>query len=347
MLAFCTMTTFPKLWKREFPLIEYQIWGRCYKKFLGEEIKLFPRYVFVLKNGLGEIYRNPALSEAVNTIIKSKAEYNQKYFDDFCVEHLDLLKQLKNLWERNNLTLKELKHFLDLLYKFWPAIYASIFIPSDESFDEEHQKLFMSLRERIESVEHKAHHLINLTLQKLHPELTEFVWAVSYDDLTKNGIPDKKTLEKRVSNKIIVIDDKIVDETKFEDLKKEYNFTLEAPIDTHTIKEFKGQGAYMGKIKGVVRIIMKEADINKVQESEILVCPMTLPTFAIAMKKAAAFVTDEGGITCHAAIAAREMKKPCIIGTKIATQVLKDGDLIEVDANNGIVKILDKVKDKQ
>jgi pyruvate,water dikinase len=58
------------------------------------------------------------------------------------------------------------------------------------------------------------------------------------------------------------------------------------------------------------------------------------------MQKAAAFVTDEGGITCHAAIVARELKKPCIIATKIATKVLKDGDLVEVDANNSIIRIL-------
>ena len=59
------------------------------------------------------------------------------------------------------------------------------------------------------------------------------------------------------------------------------------------------------------------------------------------MKIALAFVTDEGGITCHAAIIAREMKKPCIIGTKFATQVLKDGDLVEVDADAGVVRIIE------
>lgn len=63
-----------------------------------------------------------------------------------------------------------------------------------------------------------------------------------------------------------------------------------------------------------------------------------MPAFMPAMKKAVAFVTDEGGITSHAAIIAREMKKPCIIGTKIATKVLRDGDLVEVDANKGIVR---------
>ena len=67
---------------------------------------------------------------------------------------------------------------------------------------------------------------------------------------------------------------------------------------------------------------------------------MTMPDFVMAMKKAAAIVTDEGGITCHAAIISREFKKPCIVGTRIASDILQNGDLIEVDANKGLVKIL-------
>jgi len=65
---------------------------------------------------------------------------------------------------------------------------------------------------------------------------------------------------------------------------------------------------------------------------------MTTPDFVPAMKLAAAFVTDEGGIGCHAAILARELKVPCVIGTRFATQVFKDGDMVEVDAEKGIVK---------
>ncbi len=67
---------------------------------------------------------------------------------------------------------------------------------------------------------------------------------------------------------------------------------------------------------------------------------MTFPHFIAAMERCAAFVTDEGGILCHAAIVSREMRKPCVIGTKIATKVLKDGDLVEVDATKGIVRKL-------
>jgi len=76
------------------------------------------------------------------------------------------------------------------------------------------------------------------------------------------------------------------------------------------------------------------------QDGDILISSMTTPDMVPIMKKAAAFVTDEGGITCHAAIVSREMKKPCIIGTKIATKILHDGQLVEVDANRGIVKII-------
>lgn len=62
------------------------------------------------------------------------------------------------------------------------------------------------------------------------------------------------------------------------------------------------------------------------------------------MKKAVAIITDAGGITCHAAIISRELRIPCVIGTQIASRVLKDGDLVEVDANRGVVEILTRNK---
>ena len=82
---------------------------------------------------------------------------------------------------------------------------------------------------------------------------------------------------------------------------------------------------------------------NKVfagKEDFILVTPMTRPEIVPYLKKCVGIVTNEGGITCHAAIVAREMKIPCVVGTKVATQVLSDGDFIEVDAVQGIVRII-------
>ena len=71
---------------------------------------------------------------------------------------------------------------------------------------------------------------------------------------------------------------------------------------------------------------------------DVLLAVMTRPVYVPAMRKASAIVTNEGGVTCHAAIVSRELGIPCVIGTKIATKVFKDGDLIEVDADKGLAK---------
>ena len=112
--------------------------------------------------------------------------------------------------------------------------------------------------------------------------------------------------------------------------------------EKHEISELKGQCGCRGHARGIVRIVNVIADIPKMKEGEILVSISTQPDLLPAMKKAAAFVTDQGGVTSHAAIVAREMNTPCVIATKIATKVLHDGDEVEVDADKGIVKILKK-----
>lgn len=110
-------------------------------------------------------------------------------------------------------------------------------------------------------------------------------------------------------------------------------------LDTD-IKELKGYAASKGLARGIVRVYKQSTEINKFDEGDILVTAMTTPDFVPLIKKASAIITDEGGITCHAAIVSRELGIPCIIGTKIATKVLKDGDLVEVDADNRIIKII-------
>ncbi|NTU98823.1 hypothetical protein HGA64_02350 [Candidatus Falkowbacteria bacterium] len=111
-----------------------------------------------------------------------------------------------------------------------------------------------------------------------------------------------------------------------------------------SLDEFSGVSAFNGIVKGVARIVLEAKDIGCVGEGEIIVAPETTPDYILGMKKASAFVTNQGGITSHAAIVAREMQKPCVIATKIATEAIKDGDLVEVNANKGIVKILERKK---
>ena len=115
-----------------------------------------------------------------------------------------------------------------------------------------------------------------------------------------------------------------------------------ADYKEHKKDSIKGRAAYPGIAKGAVKVINKRVEFNKIEKGDILVAPMTDPEYAPAISKAAAFVTDEGGYLCHAAVLCREMKKPCIIGTKIATKIFKDGDIVEVDGNTGIVRIIKK-----
>ena len=110
------------------------------------------------------------------------------------------------------------------------------------------------------------------------------------------------------------------------------------------VKELTGQVGCLGKARGIVRIINSEEEMAKMKSGDILVSIATNPDLVPVMKKAAAIITEQGGVTCHAAIVSRELKKPCVIGTKIATKVLKDGDLVEVDADKGIVKIIKRKK---
>ena len=115
--------------------------------------------------------------------------------------------------------------------------------------------------------------------------------------------------------------------------------------DTESVStEIKGNSACAGKLKGTVKIVLSLKDFTKFKDGDVLVTSMTRPEFVPLMKKASAVITDEGGVTCHAAIISRELGLPCIIGTKNATRKLKDGDFVDVDANKGIIKILKQKK---
>lgn len=157
--------------------------------------------------------------------------------------------------------------------------------------------------------------------------------------LTKN-LPTKmiNELEKRRKGYLYILTEKdaeqvITDKKLIKDVKRKF-FNDEPEKNVIT-----GHTAYPGKVKGIVFKAENNKKVNGMKDF-ILVKSMTLPEDTSLIDKCAAIVTDEGGLTSHVAIIARELQKPCIIGTKIATRVLKDGDLVEVDATKGIVKII-------
>jgi phosphoenolpyruvate synthase/pyruvate phosphate dikinase len=178
--------------------------------------------------------------------------------------------------------------------------------------------------------------------------VNQFTESYTSEDIKNLLLKNKKLSMAEVKNR----------RTKYiflvKDLKKIF---LSGHDATSIINEFvknnlrddiKGSIAYKGCVRGRVQIIniknikMLSESMTKFKKGDILVTSMTQPNIVSIINKAAAIVTDQGGIISHAAIISREMKKPCIVGTKVATQVLRTGEMVEVDANNGIVRILNK-----
>ncbi len=112
----------------------------------------------------------------------------------------------------------------------------------------------------------------------------------------------------------------------------------------------KGETASRGSASGPVRIVLKNEDLGKVKKGDVLVAKMTMPDYVPAMQRAVAIITNEGGMTSHAAIVSREMGVPCIVGTEHATDILKDGEIVTVHATRGVVyegKVESREEEKQ
>ena len=104
----------------------------------------------------------------------------------------------------------------------------------------------------------------------------------------------------------------------------------EAPI-------LRGFGASPGVASGVARLLRGAEEMEKLKAGEVLVTSMTTPDMVPAMSRAAGIVTDEGGMTCHAAIVSRELGVPCVVGTREATSKIADGSDVTVDGKTGLI----------
>lgn len=336
-----------KAFTREFPLLQVQMWGRRYsKEFLGESTFETPFYVFKVKDGLVEAYRNVSgHTDVINTIIKKKIENDPAFFDRLTAGKTKKFEDLVNFINKQSISHEEFIIFLDELFDNWQLHYIAQFVPLDEKrFDKKIRAQAIKLRETVDKVIIDCWQSIIPSLKKLYPELGDLVFYISWDEVKNFQIPSILELKKREFDGVLLYNGEIIDSEKLKVQEAEFGFSLEQEDFGFEEKVVFGQTAYSGIVKGKVRKILKEKDAPFLNAGDILVSYMAMPAFLIAMKKAVAFVTDEGGITCHAAIVAREMGKPCIIGTKIATRVLKDGDLVEVNADEGTVKIIKRAE---
>jgi len=174
------------------------------------------------------------------------------------------------------------------------------------------------------------------------------VFAITLNELQEvlqeKTKPDKNTYAERLKGHAIIKQDgkkEVITGKEFDKLSRHIqNLTA-----NKNITEIKGQIAMKGKVVGKVRKLIDykremESFMKSFNKGDIIVTGMTQPNITVFADKAAAIITDEGGITSHAAIISRELGIPCIVGTKVATKILEEGELIEVDADSGVVRRL-------
>jgi len=173
--------------------------------------------------------------------------------------------------------------------------------------------------------------------------LSEFVSLKDKTDFDRI-IKGREISSRMISLFAIVIDKNYIHKVLYDKKAKEFLDEEKIILDPPKLKYLKGDIAFPGKVVGRAIIIddtkpMGE-HLKRMRKGDVLVAWQTKPDMLPAIIKASAIVTNEGGIISHAAIVAREFKKPCVMMTRWATNFLREGDLVEVDANKGIVRIL-------
>ncbi len=192
--------------------------------------------------------------------------------------------------------------------------------------------------------------LIDKSIKILKLQDVKEIDNLSYDEfinILNNPSNIKKVLEKKkYSTNILIIITNKQGYRIYRGKEADKVFRQEIYKECKKVRKFQGVVANKGGIiKGKVSVFKWGSNnfnkkIYSFPNNYILVAGQTKPLLMPAIRKAKAIITDEGGVLCHAAIVSRELNVPCIIGTKIATKLLEDGDLVEVNTNNGVIKII-------
>ncbi len=333
---------FTKDFSRDTTLFMQGLWAKgltvLIKEKIGWDNPYLPFIAHYVNDGVVEIWQH---KKAFQWFLDKLFEENKKglgFLKNILNEYKDYLDELKKIHQKEYLnSLAEIKAYTELVYNaaLWGTLF--FYVGTDERNSDEAKAMAVESRKMGDFFADNDV-FVRKNIAKLGGFTLEQAGVVLPNELEK--LPSKEILDKRLQSFLLVDGVKSYLGTLDDFTKENPEYIFEGLAHIKNVSEFKGQVAFAGLVRGTVRIVKKQSHMQEVEEGDILVAPMTTPDFLLAMKKAAAFVTDEGGITCHAAIVAREMKKPCIIGTKIATQILKNGDFVEVDAGKGVVRII-------
>lgn len=333
---------FEKEYTRDTTLLIQQSWydvvAYAFEKKCDIKNPHLPPVVHYMNDGVIEIWENKLATPWFLDTLQSQIAKDPNFISSILDQYEKDLIGIKKYWAAGTITDKTVfteyvNHVFAVMHGFIFMYYAGM----DERTPAETRERALHIREN-DTYFDSNDKLMRQSLIAMYPELKGVEASILRNEVANP--PERKVLEERKKNFVMLgeIEGTIATLTEYQSQHSGLHFNIEMPEMNAAV--LQGQIGNKGFAKGIVRILKRKEQIEDTQEGEIIVSAMTTPEFMPAMQKAAAFVTDEGGITCHAAIVARELGKPCIIGTKFATQILKDGDMVEVDADNGIVRII-------
>lgn len=333
---------FEKVYTRDTSAIIQQAWAGSFwdvLESLGVSKHFQISVVHHMNDGVIEVWENVKYTDYLSENLLVKNRKSSKFFDKHTSDYLKTLSLLNEYDKQDPLGKMSIcKDMIDNIFKGMFGFVVMYYSAANEKTPRVIREKALKMRDK-DNYFYLSDKLIKENLISLYPHLSGFETTILRNEIEDVPLP---SLLKKRKKSFVFIGEFINKNVSLLDFAKEFPKLKfkEDLVNNFNISKIKGLSAFVGNVKGRVKLLKRNEQIDEVKRGEVIVSSMTTPGFLPAMKKASAFVTDEGGITCHAAIVARELKKPCIIGTKIATKILKDGDLVEVDANKGVVKIL-------
>lgn len=339
-----------KIFSRERSLIYFNMWNdsnrKGYLKWLGYRQKnnlfLCPKNskkisVWIDKKEYQTIYSLE--------IKKSNTKYFVEKLGKFVEKQLLYLKPFL-LGKQELESSEEIKKYYDTVVEYWSAMTIIFDIPNLKGVSNSIKEDALRLRKNVEKYSDRIDDTFLKFWIKKFPENKSIAHNVSISEIIKaadSSLSKKEISEiKKRREGFGLLNGKLyVNKNLVRELERKKIFLEKENINSK-VNFIYGTPVCRGRTRGNVRLVLLKEQIVNFRKDEIMVATMTSPEFISGIKKSKALITDEGGVTCHAAIVSREFKIPCIVGTKIATRILHDGDLVEVDANRGVVKIIKK-----
>lgn len=353
------LSTTSKFWEREFSIFTMSCWR------LSLDIINAPQYgknslsIFICsyQNGIAMHFRSRDEEDRLEMIIGKKFVKDSKFRKKIIKLHTNFAKKLLNLYQQvdkiDQINSTLIKHFNIWAGNFFGYnTFIQRGIDYVEKIDASKKVASLLIKQRTkyeQAVVGQYEGYLSKICEKVakkknivSPDLLKLLVVEEFVDFIKRGkLPSDLTERNKIS--ILIFLPKTLLLTgkpaalllkKLQRQNKKINERLFTEIS------LKGTPIYPGKVKGPVQVITNLKSLKEFKPNNILVAPTTLPKYNHTVKRARAIITDEGGLLSHGAVLSREYKIPGVVGTKIATKKLKTGQVVEIDASRGVIKII-------